>query len=225
MTEPKGAMIFAAGFGTRMGVLTKDMPKPLIKVAGRPLIDHTLDLTQHLSPVVVNTHYLGNQISDHLSGSGVKISHEDAILETGGGLKNALSLLGEGPVCTMNSDAIWVGGNPFDVLASHWQPDMGALLLMKHVDNTHGRSAPGDFAMDKMGRLTRSGDYVYLGAQIIQTESVANFPDTAFSLNVIWDELIEKGRVYGCVYDGQWCDVGRPENITAAESMLESTCV
>ena len=104
-------MIFAAGFGARMGDLTKDRPKPLITVAGRALIDHALDLVGR-GPVVVNLHYKGAQMEHHLKGRDVRLAWEPEILETGGGLKAALPLLGAGPVMTLNSDAVWTGDNP-----------------------------------------------------------------------------------------------------------------
>ncbi|HKL64600.1 MAG TPA: NTP transferase domain-containing protein, partial [Roseovarius sp.] len=113
-------MIFAAGFGTRMGALTQDRPKPLIKVAGRALIDHALDLVAGHAPsrIVVNLHYRADQLVAHLDGRGVRLSHETPdILDTGGGLRAALPLLGDGPVLTMNSDAVWQGPNPLSHLA------------------------------------------------------------------------------------------------------------
>ncbi|WP_372921728.1 NTP transferase domain-containing protein, partial [Roseovarius sp.] len=131
--SPRSVMLFAAGFGTRMGALTAERPKPMIEVAGRPLIDHALSLVRAHRPdrIVANVHYRPDPLIRHLEGSEVIISHETPdILETGGGLRAALPHLGEGPVFTMNTDAVWSGPNPLDLLFDLWQPArMDALLL------------------------------------------------------------------------------------------------
>ena len=217
-------MLFAAGFGTRMGALTRDRPKPLIEVGGRPLIDHALDLAQAVVPkrIVANLHYLPDMLSDHLRPLGVGLSVElPEILDTGGGLKAALPMLKADPVITMNTDAIWSGPNPLDLLLAEWDPErMDALLICVPLQNAVGRKGGGDFARDAAGRLNRCGDLVYGGAQIIRTAEVAQFPDTAFSMNAIWDILHSRGRLYGAVYPGRWCDVGHPEGLELAESLL-----
>jgi len=216
-------MIFAAGFGTRMGALTAQRPKPLIEVAGRPLIDHALDWADDagLGRVVVNTHYLGDQIADHLRGRDVAISHEPAILETGGGLRQALPLLGDGPVMTLNPDTLWAGPNPLTLLRAAWDPArMDALLLCLEPVSTRGRSGPGDFTLSSDGLLTRGGPVVYGGAHILKPEGLHGIAEDAFSLNVLWNRMIAAGRLHGLVYPGAWCDVGRPEGIALAEEML-----
>jgi N-acetyl-alpha-D-muramate 1-phosphate uridylyltransferase len=156
---PFPLMIFAAGFGTRMGALTADRPKPLIPVAGKPLIDHALDVaaTAGAPRVVVNTHYRADQMSRHLEGSGALISHEAGeILETGGGLRAALPLLGSGPVAILNSDGIWTGANPLAELAASWDDSrMETLLLLLPVEQPVGHGAKGDFRLDAQGRLSR----------------------------------------------------------------------
>jgi MurNAc alpha-1-phosphate uridylyltransferase len=219
---PDAAMIFAAGLGTRMGALTRDRPKPLIPVAGRPLLDHALELARPAARrIVVNTHYLPDQIATHLAGSGVLISHEPGpILETGGGLRAALPLLGPGPVFTLNSDAVWNGPNPLLALRAAWDPArMEALLLLLDRPQAIGHTGPGDFIMTD-GHLTRGPGLVYSGAQIIQTTDLAAIPDTVFSLNKLWDRMIARGTLHGLRYSGQWCDVGRPDSIPLAEAML-----
>jgi N-acetyl-alpha-D-muramate 1-phosphate uridylyltransferase len=220
-------MIFAAGFGTRMGVLTANKPKPLIKVAGLPLIDHALLIAESagVSPVVVNTHYLADQLADHLKGRPVQLSHEkDAILETGGGLRKARPALGPGPVMTLNSDAVWTGQNPLAQLAAHWDGSkMDGLLLLLPALSAKGHSGKGDFLMGSDGRLTRAKGnpgLVYLGAQIIRTEALEGFDQAVFSLNLLWDKMLEEGRLYGMIHKGSWCDVGRPEGIAEAEAMM-----
>lgn len=225
--RPFPLMLFAAGRGTRMGALTASRPKPLIAVAGRPLIDHALDLVGAAGahPVVVNLHYLGDQIARHLADREVLFSDEsEALLETGGGLRQALPLLGPGPVMTLNSDAVWTGPNPLKQLATAWQPDrMDALLLLAPVAQATGHGGTGDFLMDEAGRLQRAAGapgLVYLGAQIIRTEGLHAIPDKVFSLNRLWDVMIARGRLFGVVHQGGWCDVGRPEGIAVAEGLL-----
>lgn len=221
--SPRAAMVFAAGKGTRMGELTKDRPKPMVHVAGQPLIDHALALTDGLAdPVVVNTHYLAGSLTTHLAGRTVTTLHEPDLLETGGGLRNALPILGTNPVFTLNSDAVWTGANPLLTLTNAWDPDqMDALLLLVPADRATGHAKGGDFAMDGAGRLSRGGDLVYTGAQITKTGGLAAIPEAAFSLNRLWDEMQPKGRLFGVLHTGGWCDVGTPEGITLAEQMLQ----
>ena len=225
--SPDALMLFAAGFGTRMGALTADRPKPLIPVAGRPLIDHALDLVRGvgISRVVANVHYKAAMIVGHLAGRDVAIADETArILDTGGGLRAALPLLGDGPVYTLNADAVWTGANPLTQLAAAWNPArMDALLLLLPVAQAAPPSGRSDFVTDAMGKITRAGTasgHVYLGAQIIATDGLAAIPDQVFSLNRLWDGMIGKGRAFGLVHRGGWCDVGHPDGIAQAEAML-----
>lgn len=220
-------MLFAAGFGTRMGALTAARPKPLIPVAGRALIDHALALADAAgaAPRVVNLHYLGDQIAAHLRGREVALSWErEAILETGGGLRAALPLLGPGPVLTLNTDAVWTGQNPLVQLADAWDDArMDALLLLLPAPQAHGHSGTGDFLRDDAGRLRRAAGapgHVYLGAQILRTDLLPTIPEPVFSLNRLWDGMIAEGRAYGLIHQGGWCDVGRPEGIAQAEALL-----
>ena len=217
-------MLFAAGFGTRMAPLTDSRPKPLIEVAGKAMLDHALDIARAagITRIVVNVHYLGEQIIVHLEGSGVMISDErGAILETGGGLRKALALLGDGPVLTMNTDAIWRGPNVISQLLTAWEPArMDALLAVVPPENTLGHRGTGDFTLDDGGRITRGAGYVYTGAQILNPAGIETISEEAFSLNLLWDTMISAGRAYGIGYQGRWCDVGRPESIELAETML-----
>ncbi|MDO6727116.1 nucleotidyltransferase family protein [Cognatishimia sp. 1_MG-2023] len=227
--HPNALMLFAAGFGTRMGALTAHQPKPLIKVAGKALIDHTLDLAKAVqpNPIVANLHYHTNQLQDHLAPLGVQaIVEQPDILETGGGLRNALPALGDGPVYTSNTDAIWKGPNPFEILKAAWKPEiMDALLLCVPCENTVGHPGKGDFILGPDGSLTRGPGVVYGGIQILKTDGLAHIKDTAFSLNLLWNEINAAGRLFGVIYSGKWCDVGTPEGITLAENMLESSSV
>lgn len=222
-------MLFAAGFGTRMGALTVTRPKPLIPVAGKPLIDHALDLvTAHGVPrIVVNTHYLSGQVKAHLAGRNLQISEEKPdILETGGGLRKALPFLGSGPVFTMNTDAVWSGPNPLAHLAAGWDPGrMDALLLCIPPDHAIGHAGGGDFVTDAAGRARRGPGAIYSGLQILKTDGLADIPDRAFSLNLLWNRMLEAGRLHAVTYPGRWCDVGTPEGIDLAESMLRTNDV
>ena len=225
MTAPPDAlMLFAAGFGTRMGPLTQNKPKPLISVGGKALIDHALSLVDDFGDLdlVVNLHYRADRLAEHLSARRVQLSYElPDILDTGGGLKAALPLLNTSPVFTMNSDAIWSGPNPLRQLAEAWRgQDMDALLICLEPDNVVGREGPGDFSFDPEGRVLRGGGLVYGGVQIIKTGAVAEHAGTVFSLNEIWDKLAARGRLFGCRYPGRWCDVGHPGGLKLAEALL-----
>lgn len=221
MTPP--LMLFAAGFGTRMGPLTRDLPKPLIEVAGRPLIDHALRLADGagIDRRVANTHYRPEALEAWLSARGVTALRETPeILDTGGGLKNALPALGGDPVLTLNTDAVWTGPNPLARLARGWRDGMGALLLVVPLARATGRKAPGDFAMDTGERLRRGGDLVYTGAGMIEAGAVAARPGRIFGLGDVWDALAAEGRLFGLVHTGGWADVGHPGGIAAAEAMV-----
>jgi N-acetyl-alpha-D-muramate 1-phosphate uridylyltransferase len=217
-------MLFAAGFGTRMRHLTDHKPKPLVQVAGRALIDHALALAHDVGvhPIVVNLHYQADMLDAHLQGTSVlTVREEPTILDTGGGLKNALNLLGNHPLVTMNTDAVWAGPNPIRLLLDAWKPEqMDALLICVPIQQVHGRKSGGDFHLDDDGRLHRAGDAVYGGVQILKTDLLNTIEDSVFSLNVIWDLMHKQGRLFGLTYPGQWCDVGHPEGIAEAEAML-----
>lgn len=217
-------MIFAAGFGTRMGALTQDRPKPLIKVAGKPLIDHAMDQAAGvpLRSTVVNAHYRADQITDHLRDRhGVSVSVEAPdILDTGGGLKRALPMLDAPAVFALNSDAVWRGPNALGLLAAAWQPEvMDCLMLLVPLGRTHGRTGGGDAALTD-GKVTFGGEMVFTGAQILKTGVVADDPRRVFSLKDTWLRLAEQGRLSGIEYSGHWADVGHPAGIEEAERML-----
>ncbi len=217
-------MIFAAGFGTRMKHLTQSQPKPMIPVAGKPLIDHALETAEAVKPprVVINLHYLPHVLEAYLANrSVITLREEPDILETGGGLRNALPLLEGDPVLTLNPDAIWAGPNPLRLLLDTWNPEqMDALLICVPLARVHGRNGMGDFRIDQDGRLHRAGDMVYGGAQIMKTDLLNKVEEHAFSLNVPWNMMAEQGRLFGLSYPGHWSDVGHPDGITIAENML-----
>lgn len=219
---PNAIMLFAAGFGTRMGALTNDRPKPLIQVGGKALLDHALALTDGIATRVVNAHYRADQVVQHLEGTDVIPSVEaDEILDTGGGLRHAQGLLGAGPVFTLNTDAVWAGPNPLDSLRAAWDSEkMDALLLCVPLENAVGRVGGGDFSLSSRGQLSRGGNLVYTGAQIVKMDGLADISDQAFSLNVLWNQMAANHRLFGLSYPGRWCDVGHPAGITLAEEML-----
>lgn len=222
-------MIFAAGLGTRMGALTRERPKPLIEVAGKPLIGHALALAREAGPkrIVVNVHAHAGMMRNWLTAAApdVMISDEPELLETGGGLKRALARLGDGPVLTLNSDMVWGGGNPLTRLIDAWEPErMDGLLCLVPRAGAVGHVGPGDFDRAADGRVARRGAtgtaaFVYAGAGIIQPRALDGF-DGKFSLNPVWDRMLAAGRLQGIVHDGVWVDVGRPEGIALAEAAL-----
>jgi MurNAc alpha-1-phosphate uridylyltransferase len=160
--HPKSAMIFAAGFGTRMGDLTQTSPKPLVPVLGKPMIDHSLKMLMDagLTSVFVNIHYFADQMEDHLSScpSVTTIYEHPNILETGGGLKNALPAINDSPVVTLNCDAIWFGDNPILQLMKAWKPDaMDGLLMLLERPSAYGHKGSGDFYLAQDARLEKKG--------------------------------------------------------------------
>lgn len=222
MTLP--CLILAAGFGTRMGALTRDRPKPLIEVAGRPLLDHALMAAQGAAPIIVNTHYRAEQIAAHLAGHAITLQHETPeILDSGGAVKRAAQEH-DGPIATLNADNVWTGDAAFAQLRDAFDPiEMKALLLLVPRRNAVGRTAGGDFAMDPDGRLRfdqPDGDYVYTGAQILDPALCKQDPRDVFSLRDVWHRFADQGRLYGLVHRGHWADVGHPAGIPLAEKML-----
>lgn len=225
--SPPPLMLFAAGLGTRMGALTADRPKPLLAVNGRTLIDRALDMADAagVTRTVVNLHYKGEMLESHLSNRNLRLSWErEAPLETGGGLRQALPLLNHAsPVLVLNPDAVWTGENPLTRLMAEWDPDrMDALLVLLPAGQARCHAGK-DFILGPDGRIARANgaaSNAYLGAQLIRTEGLAEIPEQVFSLNRLWDMAIAKGRAYGLIHSGGWCDVGTPEGLTEAGRML-----
>ncbi len=225
----------AAGLGKRMRPLTATRPKPLVRVAGRPLIDHALERIADagIGHVVVNVHYLADALEAHLRGRAwpfaVDISDERAaLLETGGGLVAAQHLLRGDPVLCANSDNIWTDGpvNAIRHLGERWDDAaMDALLLLVPQARATGHGGRGDFHMSKTGRLTRrrSGrvaPFVFTGVQLLSRRLLRDAPDGAFSTNLLWDRAIAEGRLFGLSHGGQWFDVGTPAAIPVVEAAL-----
>lgn len=229
------AMVLAAGLGTRMRPLTDRIPKPMVELAGRPLIDHALDrlATAGIKKAVVNVHYKADQIERHLKHRkkpAITISDErDALLDTGGGLVRALPLLGTRPFIIHNSDTAWIEGVGCNLtrLMAAWDPDeMDCLLLLALGSRSLGYSSNGDFNMDPNGRLTRRvapfvAPFVFTGVSIAHPRLFEGAPSgAAFSLNRLWNRAIEQGRLYGIRLDGWWMHVGTPEAIVEAEAWI-----
>lgn len=228
MTRPDSALMFAAGFGTRMAPLTQRMPKPLVQVAGKPLFDHALDLVRGagIPNIVSNTHYRADAMARHLSLRGIVESHEPTIRDTGGGVKAALRFLSGEAIVTINTDAVWTGANPVSALLERWDAArMDALLVLIARDRATGHAGKGDFVFDQAGRLSYGPGLVYSGLQIIKTAPFAATAEETFSMHRTWRPMLTAGRVLGIVHDGGWCDVGRPESIALAENLLENSDV
>ena len=228
------AMLMAAGLGKRMRPLTATRPKPLVKVAGRALMDHALDrlAAGGIKTVVVNVHYLADTVEAHLKtrkDMDFRISDERAkLLETGGGLIHARPLLGDKPFICANSDNLWIDGpaETLGIMQRLWDPErMDALLLLVPLARANCHSGPGDFHMDANGRLTRRktahvAPFVFTGVQILSPRLLVDPPADVFSTNIFWNRAIEAGRLYGSVHQGLWFDVGTPQAIPVVESMI-----
>lgn len=229
------AMLMAAGLGKRMRPLTATRPKPLVKVAGKALMDHALDrlVAGGVSKVVVNVHYLADTVEAHLHAHrhGIEIAVSDErtkLLETGGGLIHAKPLLGDGPFFCANSDNLWIDGpqETLGMMQRIWDSErMDALLLLVPLARAHCHNGPGDFHMDPCGRLSRRkvshvAPFVFTGVQILSPKLLVDPPSDVFSTNVFWNRAIEAGRLYGISHQGLWFDVGTPRAIPTVESML-----
>ncbi|WP_279644629.1 nucleotidyltransferase family protein [Novosphingobium sp. HBC54] len=227
-------MVLAAGLGKRMRPLTASRPKPLVRVAGKPLIDYALDKLGEagVSRAVVNVHYLADQMVAHLAHRDhpqVAISDEtDALLETGGGLVRALPLIDADTFFCLNSDAIWLDGprNAFAALSDAWDEDkMDALLLLVSHAQAFNYTGLGDFHLDPLGRISRRrqrhvAPYVFTGIQIVSRRLLRDAPDGAFSTTVLWNRAMEEGRLFGLAHTGLWYEVGSPEMIAPTEMAL-----
>jgi len=230
-------MVLAAGIGKRMRPLTETTPKPLIKVGGRALIDYALDRLSAagIERAVVNVHYLADLVEAHLAPREtptiVIADERQELLETGGGLKKALPLLGDEPFLTVNSDSLWIEGPRPNLmrLIEAWNPErMDILQLLAPIATAVGYEGYGDFSIDPEGRLRRRRDrevtpFVYAGIAILKPELLAGTPDGPFSANLLYDRAIERGKLYGLRLDGEWLHVGDPQALKAAEERLAAS--
>ncbi len=232
-TSPTHAMVLAAGFGTRMRPITDTLPKPLVRVAGQTMLDRALDklAAAGVGRAVVNTHYLADQIADHVGGRkapAITVSHEADVLETGGGVLNALPELGDGPFFVVNSDSIWDDGPTpaLTRLAAAWDDaEMDALLLVHPTVSAVGYHGRGDFQLDIEGRLSRRREqqlapFLFTGLQILHPRVFEGMAPGKFSLNRIYDRALEAGRLFGLRHDGAWYHVGTPETLDQVEAIF-----
>jgi len=224
-------MILAAGRGERMRPLTDTIPKPLLPVAGRSMLDRAMDrLAAHgVRRIVVNVHHLGAQIAAHLAGRAA-IVHEERLLETGGSVKNALPLLGNGPFFVLNGDGLWSDGPVpmLDRMADAWNPrHMDTLLLLHPLERATGSEAKdrGDYFLESDGRARYRGaanhaPYLFASVSICDARLFRDSPNGPFSLLKLWTRAEETGRLHGLVHDGRWFHVGTPQALAEAEKAL-----
>jgi MurNAc alpha-1-phosphate uridylyltransferase len=229
MIMPDHAMVLAAGLGLRMRPLTEHTPKPLIPVAGRCMLDRVFDRLDaaNVAHRVVNTHWLAEQVAAHLANhAGVILSHEDVLLETGGGVAHALPLLGSRAFFVCNADIVWLDGAQPALarLAETWdEARMDALLLLAPTETAFGYEGRGDFTRADDGRLSRRqgarpSPLVFTGVQILHPCLFTHSPAGVFSLNVLYDRAQNAGRLFGLIHDGTWLHIGTPATLAAAEA-------
>ena len=231
--SPKRGMVLAAGLATRMRPLTDTIAKPLLHVAGRSLLDRALDHLANagVERVVVNTHWHADAVRDALATRDrpeVIESHEEALLETGGGVVRALPHLGEAPFYIVNGDAFWLdGARPaLARLADAFDPDTtDAVLLVHRAAQLPYYTGRGDFAVDPWGCVRRPKEkeivpYLYAGVQLVAPALFADAPEGRFSTNVLWNRAIAADRLRAVVHDGIWLHLSTPEDLTEAEEML-----
>lgn len=234
-TAVSHAMVLAAGLGTRMRPLTDSRPKALVEVAGKPLIDHVLDRVARagIGTAVVNLHHHADLMEAHLARRPppprIVLSDErDALLETGGGIRRALPLLGDGPFISINADTIWIEGirpNLPSLIEGFDPARMDMLLLVAATSTSIGYDGRGDFSMDGAGALTFRGErgvapFVYAGAAVMTPALFADAPEGAFSLTRLFRRSAEAGRLFGSRLEGVWMHVGTPQAIAEAEEAI-----
>jgi MurNAc alpha-1-phosphate uridylyltransferase len=236
-STPRRAMVLAAGLGTRMRPLTDKIPKPLVRVAGKPLIDHVLDRLADagVARAVVNVHSMAEQIEQHLADRTrpqIVISDERGLLlGTGGGVARALPELGHAPFFHINSDTIWIDGVQPNLarLAETFDPDtMDALLLLAPTTGSIGYAGRGDFAMSTDGRLRKRDEqevapFVYAGAAILSPALFTGAPSGEFSLTALFDHAAVAGRLHGLRLEGLWMHVGTPDAVADAEKAIHAS--
>ncbi|KIQ05960.1 mannose-1-phosphate guanylyltransferase [Agrobacterium tumefaciens] len=234
------AMVLAAGLGTRMRPITDTIPKPLVNIAGRPMIDYILDMLVEagVETIAVNVHHHADQMVAHLNARQdvrIVISDErEQLMNSGGGLAKGLKLLEAGPVLVMNADLFWVGETPGEPTNLHklgqfFEPQtMDMALLCVDMDRTTGHNGKKDFSLAPDGALTRYSEgeprpVVYAGAIAMNTGLLDDAPEDAFNLNIYFDRAIAQNRLFGLSLDGQWITVGTPDAIEDAERTIAAT--
>ncbi len=226
-------MVLAAGLGTRMRPLTENTPKPLIEVAGRPIIDHVLDrlAVAGVRQVAVNLHYQADRLAAHLARRTVPQIHtivEDRLLDTGGGIRNALGRLGRDPFYVVNADIVWLEGPipALHQLAAQWDgARMDMLLVLAPRIRALGIGTRDDLMLDQLGRVSvpaegRIGPFVNTGIQLLHPRILDGMPEGPFSILDCWDPALAAGRLHGIAFDGLWMHVGSPEALAAANAQM-----
>jgi MurNAc alpha-1-phosphate uridylyltransferase len=229
---PKSAMVLAAGLGTRLRPVTDHLPKPLVEIAGKPLLHHAIDRLEAagVERVVVNLHYKGEMIAARLAERRhpkIKLSREETLLETGGGVKNALPLLDDA-FFVVNSDILWLDGltPALGRLARTFHAkNMDAVLLLQRTISAIGYEGRGDYFLDPLGQPRRRGErevapYIFAGVQILHRRLFAEIDDTVFSLKRLYDRAEDAGRLGAIVHDGEWFHVGTPEGLDATRARI-----
>ena len=230
--QPSHAMVLAAGLGMRMRPITETIPKPMITVGGRSMLDRALDHVRHagVTRIIVNTHWLGDKIAAHLDGQGdITLIHEPDVLETGGGVQNALPHLGDQPFFVVNSDIIWTDGPDLpslQQLAAQWDDArMDALLLLHPRATAMGYEGKGDFFLNDDQRPQRRGTadqapLIFSGVQILSPRLFTDAPGGKYSLNILYDRALAQGRLFGHRHDGRWFHVGTPDALAPTTAAL-----
>jgi MurNAc alpha-1-phosphate uridylyltransferase len=235
MIRPKVGMVLAAGRGERLRPITDTLPKPLVRIAGRALLDHAIDRLEAagVTRAVVNIHYLGDIIVEHLAARHspeIVISREAAALETGGGVKHALPLLGDEPFFVVNGDSLWLDSKLSALvrLADAWDPaTTDAMLLLQRTATAVGYDGAGDYILDQTGRPRRRQErevapYLFAGVQLLSPSLFVGMPEGPFSLNKIYDKAERAGRLGALVHDGEWYHVSTPPGLKLVEDRLHS---
>ena len=231
---PKKAMVLAAGLGRRLRPITNNLPKPLVKIANRTLLDHTLDhlVSAGVECVVVNIHYLADQVKQHLINRNdleiIISSEESNLLETGGGVKKVIETFENEPFYISNADVFWLNGPTMALerMIEQWDDNkMDVLLLLHSTVEAYGYDGNGDFEIDSNSRLSRRlerevSPYLFAGVQIVHPRIFRNTPTGKFSLNIIYDKAINFDHLYGVVHDGEWFHIGTPQGLAEVESYM-----
>ena len=231
---PKSAMVLAAGLGTRMRPISDTMPKPLVEIGGRTLIDHAIHrlALAGVEEVVVNVHYKAEMVAAQLAGRDhprIRISREEELLETGGGVVNALPLLGEF-FFVVNADVLWLDGveDTLARLAAAFDPArMDAVLLFQRTTNAVGYEGSGDYFLDSLGVPRRRGEreiapFLFSGVQLLHRRLFDGIAERRFSLNLLYDRAERACRLTAIVHDGEWYHIGTPDGLDATRARLNS---